>query len=153
MADYREIEISDFVNTSFLKGKDGEKGEAGKDGLSAYELAVQHGFDGTEEEWISSLHGRDGLDGDEGFSPSIVEKTNTEDEYVLTVTDVNGSFDTPNLKEGNGEDGKSAYELALSNGFEGTEQEWLQSLKGEQGMQGDKGEAFTYNDFTRRAVS
>lgn len=24
-------------------------------GLSAYEIAVQHGFDGTEEEWIASL--------------------------------------------------------------------------------------------------
>ena len=29
-----------------------------------------------------------------------------------------------------GKDGKSAYEIAVSNGFEGTEQEWLESLKG-----------------------
>lgn len=33
--------------------------------------------------------------------------------------------------------GKSAYEVALDNGFEGTEEEWLASLKGEKG---DKGE-------------
>lgn len=26
--------------------------------------------------------------------------------------------------------GKSAYEIAVENGFEGTEQEWLESLKG-----------------------
>ena len=33
-------------------------------------------------------------------------------------------------------DGLSAYEVALQNGFIGTEEEWLQSLKGEQGPQG-----------------
>lgn len=37
-------------------------------------------------------------------------------------------------------DGKSAYELAVENGFKGTEQEWLASLKGEKGDKGDKGE-------------
>jgi len=31
------------------------------------------------------------------------------------------------------ENGKSAYELAVENGFVGTEQEWLNSLKGEKG--------------------
>ena len=35
------------------------------------------------------------------------------------------------------EDGKSAYEVALAKGFEGTEAEWLASLKGEKGEQGD----------------
>lgn len=38
-----------------------------------------------------------------------------------------------------GRDGKSAYEVALANGFEGTEQEWLESLKGEQGERGNPG--------------
>ena len=36
------------------------KGETGK---SAYELALENGFEGSEEEWIASLHGRDGVDG------------------------------------------------------------------------------------------
>jgi hypothetical protein len=35
-----------------------------------------------------------------------------------------------------GQDGKSAYEVALDNGFEGTEEEWLASLKGEKGETG-----------------
>jgi hypothetical protein len=39
-----------------------------------------------------------------------------------------------------GKDGKSAYEVAVKNGFEGTETEWLASLKGEQGEQGEQGE-------------
>ena len=38
-----------------------------------------------------------------------------------------------------GMDGKSAYELAVDFGFEGSEEEWLNSLKGEQGPQGEKG--------------
>jgi hypothetical protein len=32
----------------------------GDDGLSAYEIAVGQGFEGTEEEWIESLQGADG---------------------------------------------------------------------------------------------
>ena len=33
-----------------------------------------------------------------------------------------------------GKDGKSAFEVAISNGFEGTEAEWLETLKGESGV-------------------
>lgn len=36
--------------------------------------------------------------------------------------------------------GKTAYEIAVENGFEGTVTEWLQSLKGDQGEQGAQGE-------------
>lgn len=32
-----------------------------------------------------------------------------------------------------GKDGKSAYQIAVDNGFEGSESEWLASLKGEPG--------------------
>lgn len=35
--------------------------------------------------------------------------------------------------------GKSAYAIAVSHGFEGTEQEWLDSLRGAQGPEGDPG--------------
>ena len=47
--------------------------------------------------------------------------------------------------------GKSAYSIAVAHGFRGTEQEWLDSLKGLQGPQGDpgpKGDPFRYEDFT-----
>ena len=40
---------------------------------------------------------------------------------------------------GAGADGKSAYEIAVDNGFEGTEEEWLASLKGERGETGAQG--------------
>lgn len=38
-----------------------------------------------------------------------------------------------------GDHGKSAYQIAVENGYEGSEEEWLKSLKGE---------AFSYEDFT-----
>lgn len=38
-----------------------------------------------------------------------------------------------------GADGKSAYEIALENGFAGSQAEWLESLRGEQGPQGEPG--------------
>jgi S1-C subfamily serine protease len=38
-----------------------------------------------------------------------------------------------------GEDGKSAYEIAIENGFIGTESEWLASLKGSSGKNGADG--------------
>ena len=47
--------------------------------------------------------------------------------------------------------GKSAYAIAVAHGFRGTEQEWLDSLKGLQGPQGEpgpKGDPFRYEDFT-----
>lgn len=71
----------------------------------------------------------------------------------------------------------NAYEVAVMNGFEGTEEEWLESLKGDtgaqgeqgiqgekgdkgdqgdqgiQGEQGDKGDPFTYADFTTEQLA
>lgn len=48
-------------------------------GYSAYEVAVQNGFVGTEQEWLASLKGETGntgptgADGDDGttFTPSV----------------------------------------------------------------------------------
>ena len=36
--------------------------------VNAYELAVQEGFEGTEEEWLASLRGADGKPGENGKS-------------------------------------------------------------------------------------
>lgn len=40
----------------------------------------------------------------------------------------------------------NAYHIAVQNGFEGTEAEWLASLKGPKGDKGDPGEV-TFSDF------
>ena len=72
-------------------------------------------------------------------------------DYVYTETEVL-SYKTLDqritaLEEGgtgggggtSGKDGESAYEIAVRNGFKGTETEWLESLKGEKGDTGDQG--------------
>ncbi|MBQ8296994.1 MAG: collagen-like protein [Ruminococcus sp.] len=43
-----------------VNGKDGADGKDGENGLSAYEIALQNGFVGTESEWLKSLKGKDG---------------------------------------------------------------------------------------------
>ena len=96
-------------------GKDGSS-SIGKDGKSAYELAKEAGFKGTEEEWLKTLNGKNGKSAyetakDNGFK-------GTEEEWVKTLF---------------GKDGKSAYELAKKSGFDGSEEEWLESLKGKDG--------------------
>ncbi len=45
-----------------------------------------------------------------------------------------------------GEDGKSAYEIALDNGFIGSENDWLESLKGENGLDGKDQESLSIYD-------
>lgn len=49
--------------------------------------------------------------------------------------------------------GKSAYEIAVEEGFEGSVGAWLASLKGEQGAKGEKGDAFTFDDFTEEQLA
>ena len=61
-------------------------------------------------------------------------------------------IDTVNLSGGDlaiGVQGRSAYEIAVANGFQGTEEEWLASLKG---VKGDQGDPFTYEDFTPEQI-
>ena len=43
-----------------------QTGANGKDGRSAYEIAIENGFMGTVAEWLESLKGRDGIDGKDG---------------------------------------------------------------------------------------
>lgn len=63
----------------------------------AYAIAVKHGFEGTEEEWLASLKGEKGDKGDKGdFPESGVDYYTEEDkaEFVNTVeTEVTGDID------------------------------------------------------------
>lgn len=55
--------IDDIDTGISATGPTGQDGKDGKDGKSAYELAKDNGFTGTEQEWIESLVGADGKDG------------------------------------------------------------------------------------------
>lgn len=58
--------IKEASESSGTPGQDGQDGQDGVDGKSAYELAVENGFEGTVTEWLASLHGKDGEDGVDG---------------------------------------------------------------------------------------
>ena len=53
----------------------GEKGDAGADGKSAYEVAVANGYTGTQAQWLASLKGADGANGKDGqtWQPYIAD--------------------------------------------------------------------------------
>ena len=107
-----------------LKGQKGDPGANGKDGAngkSAYEIAVADGFTGTEKEWLASLVGPKG---DTGATGEAGPK---------------GQTGSTGEKGATGATGRSAYEIAVANGFTGTEAEWLASLKGEKGDTGSQG--------------
>ena len=208
-----------------VKANSISRGLPGRDGLSAYEIAVANGYRGTEKEWLDSLNsadpelinksvaeyldknpidipvvsvngktgevkldaddigavdkndlqsvvngalkqakesgefdGLDGKDGKDGYTPQkdkdyfdgkdgasvtvkkVVESTADGGSNVVTFSDgktvtikngkKGGDGYTPQKDKDyfDGKDGKSAYELAVKNGFKGTEAEWLISL-------------------------
>lgn len=92
-------------NDLFDNQGDGVLYVSGTRGYSAYEIAVQHGFEGTEEEWLASLIGPQG----EAGTPF-------------------GNLTPSQKAELKGDTGKSAYEVAVENGFIGTESEWVNSF-------------------------
>jgi len=55
-----------FPNINAPTGPTGTKGDSGADGRSAYEVAVENGFEGSKEEWLESLIGPAGPTGPTG---------------------------------------------------------------------------------------
>ncbi len=102
----------------------------GTDGKSAFEIAVEHGFVGTEDEWLKSLKGVDGKDGVNGKDGCDGRNG------VDGLPGKDGKNGEDGLPGRDGIDGKSAYIIAVEHGFSGTENEWLQSLKGADGRDG-----------------
>lgn len=161
------------------RGEQGPKGDPGVNGKSAYELAKEDGFTGSQTEWLASLKGQDGQKGERG-EPGLQGPVGPKGEQGQQGVqgpigqqgvqgeqgpigpkgeagaqgpqgDVGPKGDTgPRGEKGEkgsdglpgaaGANGKSAYELAQDNGFTGTLQEWLASLKGKDGKTGEASE-------------
>lgn len=120
-----------------------EKAESiqnGADGLSAYEIAQNNGFEGTPTEWLASLKGDKGDTGKQGAKGDKGDKGDTGERGLQGAKGDTGAIGKT------GASGKSAYEVWLSIGNSGTETDFLNSLKGEkgdtglQGIQGEKGD-------------
>lgn len=60
---FTDAEITEIKDEIAQKVQVGAKGE---DGKSAYQIALDEGFEGTEAEWLASLKGKDGKDGING---------------------------------------------------------------------------------------
>lgn len=131
------------INAGQIKGDKGDKGDQGD---SAYQVAVDNGFEGTEEEWLASLKGDKGDKGDTGEKG---DKGDTGDQgpqgdkgdtgasaYDIAVENGFEGTEEEWLASLKGDTGDSAYEIAVSVGYEGTEEEWVESLKGETGDAG-----------------
>lgn len=60
----------------------GKPGRDGADGKSAYEVAVDNGFVGTESEWLASLNGADGADGQDGADATDAQVAQAVADYM-----------------------------------------------------------------------
>lgn len=63
------------VSAEGIEGPSGPSGEKGGNGKSAYEVALEQGYIGTEEEWLESLIGPKGDKGEPGSSETAALKS------------------------------------------------------------------------------
>lgn len=120
-------------------------GLKGKDGLNNYQLAVKHGYQGTEEQFAKDIIPKSNyerakeLKGFQGTEEQYLDSLHGapgKDLYQAAVErGYNGSFEDflEKQKGAPGAPGKSNYELAKEDGFTGTLTEYLNSKKGDKG--------------------
>lgn len=108
------------------RGEQGERGLPGADGAKGDKGEQgERGLTGAKgDKGSGGLNGKDGLPGAKG---------------------VDG---LPGKNGVDGKDGKSAYQIAVAQGFAGSEANWLLSLKGEKGEKGDPGSGGSGTDTT-----
>ena len=116
MADFPAVEAKDvaFNDNKSLQEKldNGELGSgSGTAGKSAYEIAVDNGFVGTETEWLKSLKGVDGTDGTT-FIPSV----SATGDLSWSNDDGKENPATVNIKGAKGDRGDSGVTTPI-NGF------------------------------------
>ena len=92
-------------------------------------ITFSYTLDGGEQK-TSTL---DVMNGEDGFSPTIAPNPdNTDDNYRLDITDINGTFTTPNLKGEGGGDSENCIESIdkkYLKEFTGTTEEYEKALR------------------------
>ena len=111
-------------------------GAQGIQGLSAYQVAVQHGFEGTEAEWLISLKGEKGETGPKGDKGDTGEKGATGERGPQGLQGERG------LQGVQGEQGEPGIQGPIGpKGEKGDQgEQGPQGPKGETGPQGPKGD-------------
>ena len=118
-----EKAIADYMEENGLT-----EGIPGENGKSAYEIAVSQGFEGTQQEWLTSLRGEKGDPGEQGPTGPKGEKG---DPGVQGITGPQGEKGDQGPTGPQGEPGKTAYAYAQEAGYEGTEAEFAEKLASE----------------------
>ena len=127
----------DVAVSNGFKGTEEEWLESLK-GKSAYEIAVLNGFEGTEEEWLESLKGKD-------LTFEDIYLTSVENGYQGSILEFAEYYFKDAVIYA-----KNNYDLALENGFEGSLEDYLESIKGEPGVDGEKGDSIDlYNVYLK----
>lgn len=126
--------ISGFLASEYIRG------------YSAYEIAVQNGYEGTVEEWLLSLIGPEGPQGEKGNTGAQgptgpagngIRSVRLNPDYSLTINYTNGtSFNVGNIRGEQGPQGMQGIR-----GIKGdTGATGPRGPKGDQGDKGDPGE-------------
>ncbi len=135
---YKENTTNPLSYEDWLKSIKGEKGENGK---SAYEIAVDNGFKGTVEEWLSSLIGENGADGKDGVN-GIDGKDGTNGTNGANGKDgATWTFGSADPDNANGNVGDLYLNSASFEVFVKSQNGWnkLGCIKGEKGADGADG--------------
>lgn len=154
-------------------------GPQGPEGKSAYQVWLEEGNIGTEQDFFDFLIGPQGINGIDGktilYGSGVPDTEGSDGDFYIDISTntlfgpkSNGMWSpgisligpqgpqglqgnpgspgepgqdgAPGINGTNGLDGKSAYQVALANGFSGTEAAWIASLEGPQGIQGLQGD-------------
>lgn len=102
-------------------GQDGQDGRDGTDGKSAFEIAKENGFTGSEAEWLESLQGTPGIngvsgqDGESAYEIAVRNGFNgTEKEWLESLKGKDGTatdpIDTTNFVQKNELEGYATKE-------------------------------------------
>lgn len=137
------------------QGEKGDKGDPGKDGATGATGATGPKGDKGEkgEQGPQGPAGRDGVAGPTGATGAKGDKGDPftySDFTAAQLAALKGPAGDKGDKGDKGDagaDGKSAYQIAVDNGFKGDEAEWLESLKGKDGADGSGGGSVDLSDY------
>ena len=152
-SDGEELKVIISVDSDSVPA--GETGATGADGKSAYQIWLEQGNTGTEQDFLDSLVGATGAQGIQGIQgiqgqtgadgKSAYEiwlengHTGSEQDFLNSLVGATGATGADGADGATGADGKSAYEIWLENGHTGTESDFLASLVGATGATGMTG--------------
>ena len=130
-------------------GENGIDGMDGSNGKSAYELAVENGYDGTLTEWLETLAGKNGVDGKSAYEVAVENGySGTVEEWLASLVGKDGSAVEKGDKGEDGKDGQTPFIGEnghwwigdTDTGVKAAGTTGAQGEKGETGEKGDKGD-------------